>query len=170
MSTNCLSNLFCYVCGLFTPKLKSKSITQTIKNRYDKYFYPIKLCNQDKKFSPHVICIDCADILAKWTSNNSRICRYFNFDWPMSWREQQSHTEDCYFCLSFKNGMIWKRRKRYTYATVQSVTGIEGNGSRKPVRNLEGILNVDIYNTFCLKIHFLPRNIYHIVIFKFSKR
>ena len=44
MSTKCQSNLFCYVCGLFTPNFKSKSITKTIKNRYDNYFYPIKLC------------------------------------------------------------------------------------------------------------------------------
>jgi len=127
---SCKPNYFCYICGLFTPSNKSRPITNLIKERYNAYFYPVKLGDQDKPYAPHRICFNCANILSKWSSNGKV---YFSFDWPMSWREQKDHENDCYFCGSMKNGFNSRRRKKLeAYSTVSSVTKTEGNGSRKP--------------------------------------
>ena len=52
----CKSNCFCYICGKFTTLKMLKSITADIENRYNKYFFPVKLGDQNKSFTPHHVC------------------------------------------------------------------------------------------------------------------
>lgn len=135
----CQSDLFCYICGLYTPN-HQRSITPIVKERYDKYFFPVRLGDQDKSFAPHIICSNCFDILSKWAQGSADRKRYFPFDWPMSWREPTNHESDCYFCCTNTKGMRSKYRKTINYAEVQSVTVVEGCGNRKPSCSLQLIV------------------------------
>ena len=75
---------------------------------------------------------NCYEILSKRAQPNKRRQRYFLFDWPMSWREQADHENDCYFCCTNTKGKSSSHRKTMLYANVKSVTKTEGIGERKP--------------------------------------
>lgn len=128
---SCPSNLFCYICGLYTPT-NQRTITSTVKERYEQYFFPVKLADQGKSFAPDKICANCFNTLSKWAQNDNSKKRYFQFDWPMSWREQTCHETDCYFCCTNTKGMSAKHRDKIIYPHVKSVTPVEGIGKRKP--------------------------------------
>ena len=95
-------------------------------------FFSVKLGDQDKSYAPHIVCANCYEILSKWAQPNIRRQRYFLFDWPMSWREQADHENDCYFCCTNTKGKSSSHRKTMLYANVKSVTKTEGIGERKP--------------------------------------
>jgi len=135
---DCNAQFFCYICGKFSTSRNLKSITPLIEQRYNQYFHPVKLGDQNKYFAPHQVCSQCVGGLSYWANKQKR-CKYFPFDWPMSWREPKSH-DDCYFCSSYTFGTNSKSRKR-KLSNVSSVTLTEGDGKRIPDYPLLGELN-----------------------------
>lgn len=104
-------NLFCYICGLFTPKSYSRNITQSLEDAYhDRFSVPIQ--DQEKRWAPHVSCQRCYQALLQ------NKCLPFNF--PMVWFEPVGHHE-CYFCLTSVTGFTVKTREKINYAKVTSV-------------------------------------------------
>ena len=57
---------FCYVCGCYTPPHQRCNITLFVKHTYKAYFQ-ISLGDQDKKWSSHIVCHNCEEMLCDWT-------------------------------------------------------------------------------------------------------
>lgn len=51
-------NLFCYVCGKFTPKPQRRNITPLLKDAYQEYFQR-PMTNLDKGWTPDQCCSYC---------------------------------------------------------------------------------------------------------------
>ena len=132
----CDADLFCYACGKLTSKRNLNKISRTIQSRYNQYFYPVKMGDQEKSFAPHKICSQCVSGLSLWASGKKSKKKYLSYDWPMSWRDPVSHPDDCYFCCNSKKGKYGKQKKNLV--TVCSVTTIEGEGLRIPKNNYKG--------------------------------
>ena len=96
MSRHCSNkvDLFCYICAQYTPAKMSISINSSIRQRYNNYFKPEKLGDQDKAWDPHNICSTCSKILLDWSTGKQR---GFKFAFPAVWHEQSNHLNDCFF-------------------------------------------------------------------------
>lgn len=137
-------NLFCYICGLFTPKKLAKSITATITDRYERYFHPEKLRDQEKAWAPHIVCSPCCSILARWSIGGNQ---KFTFRRPCVWREQKNHLDDCYFCGCNIEGVSIKNRKSITYPSVSSVTKPVITNEPVPLAKIQSISSTDCSST-----------------------
>jgi hypothetical protein len=103
-------DLFCYICGLFTPKSSSRGISKTLKTAYlNRFNVPIQ--DQEKCWAPHISCNRCYQALIK----NKRL----PFSFPMVWFEPVGH-HDCYFCVTNITGHTIKTRLSINYADVTS--------------------------------------------------
>ncbi|XP_069960822.1 uncharacterized protein [Cherax quadricarinatus] len=98
MSRGCINSpdIFCYVCGQFTPSDSRSNITPLLKRCYFAYF-GCKLGDQDKPFVPHKACKSCTSKLQIWSVGKLK-CMPFGV--PMVWWEQMNHHDDCYFCMT----------------------------------------------------------------------
>ena len=81
---------FCYICGQITFVQQKRKITSLIEKAYYLYF-GYKIGDHYKSWAPHICCNTCASNL------NKR--KVMPFGTAMVWREQEDHTNDCYFCL-----------------------------------------------------------------------
>ena len=107
-------DLFCFVCGHFILKTTGRKITDEIKYEYLQYF-GFALVNEDKPWTPSLICSNCRLILNKWSSGEET---YFSFGIPMIWSEALDHS-DCYFCaFTAVVGINKKKRKSLNYPDV----------------------------------------------------
>nr|XP_053642482.1 uncharacterized protein LOC128695683 [Cherax quadricarinatus] len=91
-----LPDIFCYVCGQFTPSDSWRNITPLLKHCYFAYF-GCKLGEQNKPFAPHKACKSCISKLQMWSV---RKLKCMPFGVPMVWQEQMNHHDDCYFCMT----------------------------------------------------------------------
>jgi hypothetical protein len=92
------SDCFCYVCGeFFAKKAKKHSLNSCsrAKEAYKAYF-GMPVGDQDKHWSPHVICDYCRRTLEAWFRGEKRA---MPFAIPRVWREPSNHLTDCYFCM-----------------------------------------------------------------------
>ena len=110
------SDAFCYVCGCYTFVRQRRNITLFVK-RACKAYFEIPLGDQDKKWSPHIVCHNCEEMLRDWTKGKRK---GLPFGVPMVWREPQDHVTDCYFCLVNTNGVGKKNRHKISYASIPS--------------------------------------------------
>jgi len=67
-----------------------------IKKAYHQYF-GCKLGDQDKKWTPHIVCKSCAIRLGSWRNRKGMS---MPFAIPMVWREPSNYSSDYYFCLT----------------------------------------------------------------------
>ena len=88
-------DVFCYVCGEFTPTKDRRKITERVEKTYLRYF-GVKIGDQDKPWAPHVICKVCQVKFIRWKSGTSSS---FKFGVPIIWREATNCINDCYFCM-----------------------------------------------------------------------
>ena len=97
MSRKCVNNpnLFCYVCGEFTPKSQRNTITPLVKKAYELYFG--SKVDEGKSWAPGKCCCNCSRSLRGWLNGTHKSMPFGN---PVIWREQKDHTTDCYFCLT----------------------------------------------------------------------
>lgn len=79
-------DIFCYVCGDLTTSKQQRNITEFIKKAYHAYF-GYKLGDQDKPWAPHKVCLQCVEVLRKWTKGTRSS---LPFGIPMVWREQKT--------------------------------------------------------------------------------
>ena len=61
----------CYVCGKQTAKKTFEKYFKIIQPRFDQYFSPVKMGDQDKSFAPHNICSQCVSGLSLWASGKT---------------------------------------------------------------------------------------------------
>ena len=123
-------NLFCYICGLFTPTKMQRNITEFIENVYNAYFQ-FPLGHKDKDWAPHSVCNSCNSHLTDWF--HGKRPSGLKFGVPMIWREPSNHLEDCYFCLSKIKGLTAKNRGKGHYPDVPSATRPIQHSSSLPV-------------------------------------
>ncbi|XP_069623312.1 uncharacterized protein [Ranitomeya imitator] len=114
----CLSNpdSFCYICGVFTIPVQRANISAFVKQAYFAYF-KVKLGDQDKPWAPHMVCKQCVEGLRMWTKGTRE---KLAFGIPMVWREQKSHSTDCYFCLVKTTGFNRKNKSKIEYPNLPS--------------------------------------------------
>lgn len=125
---NKTSNLFCYVCGLYTPISQRRSISPRYQVLYREYF-KIEVSNQDKCYVPHIICKSCATLLNSWAKSNG----HFTFGRPMIWRDPNNHETNCYICKTTVHGFSRKNKQSIRYAVVDSVDLLVPHSSHLPV-------------------------------------
>ena len=85
----------CYVCGCYTPPHQRRNITLFVKHTYKAYFQ-IPLGDQDKKWSSHIVCHNCEEMIRDWTKGKRK---GLPFGVSMVWREPRDHVTNCYFCM-----------------------------------------------------------------------
>lgn len=144
MSRVCVNSpdLFCYICGEFTPKSKKKPLSDLIKQAYQAYFN-CDVRNQDKSWVPKVCCLKCYTNLNGWSKGTTK---KIPFGTPMLWMEPTNHAEDCYFCLTQLKGFSEKSKRSIKYADVSSVIKPQPHCDELPVpecpnRNLIETMN-----------------------------
>jgi len=121
MSSTCLKNmnLFCFICGQFSPNKHTAAISEKMLNAYASYFGINATLEMNKPWAPKIICSTCGRYLMAW-SNGTQDSMPFAV--PMIWREQRNHTNDCYFCLTNLTGYSVKTRHKIQYANVESIS------------------------------------------------
>lgn len=85
-------NWLCYVCGEYATSSERKKITNDLKDAYEAYYDQVLNL---KDWAPAIFCHSCACRLRSWKTGKGGGMKY---KIPMKWREQQNHTDDCYFC------------------------------------------------------------------------
>ena len=86
----------------------------------------MKLDDQDKAWTPHIVYKTCTEYLRPWT-NAKKSCLKVGI--PIVWREPENHGTACYFCVN--NLIIRKNRSSLTYPDIQS--------ARRPVAHCDEI-------------------------------
>ena len=107
---------FCYVCGCYTLIRQRRNITSFVRRAYKKYF-EVPLGDQGKKWSPHIVCHNCEEMLRDWTKGKRK---GLPFGVPMVWREPTDHITNCYFCLVNTKGVGKRNRHKIIYPSIPS--------------------------------------------------
>jgi len=115
MTTKCSKciNVFCFVCGQFTPKNAARIISPQMSNGYNLYFGIDAKEEMNKSWGPNVIYATCTRYLRAWLNGKIKSTPYAV---PMIFRKQTNHVTDCYLCqTNLTRQKIW-------YTNVKSVT------------------------------------------------
>ena len=89
----------------------------------------MQLGDQDKEWSPHIVCQKCFMNLNNWSRNK---LESLPFGIPMIWREPTNHIDDCYFCMVKTLGFNQKNKSRIQYPSIPSAI--------RPVQHSDEIL------------------------------
>ena len=81
-------------------------------------YFGIKLGDQDKPWTPHVVCKTYVESLRQWTSGTRQS---MGFGIAMVWREPTNYVDDCYFCSINVTEVNKKKRKSLSYKSFPSV-------------------------------------------------
>ena len=111
-------DVFCYICGSFTPTAQRQSINNFVEKAHFTDF-KIKRRDQDKAWVPHKVCTSCVKALRSWSHEKDK---HLPFGIPIIWRKQIDHVADWYFCMVNVKG-INKQNKHYTalqYSIINS--------------------------------------------------
>ena len=74
-----------------TPRNNRKLISEFCKKTYHDYVC-IKLGDQDKLWTPHIVCRICLEHIRQWTSRKQKLLK---FAIPLIWLEPQNHYDGC---------------------------------------------------------------------------
>ena len=112
-------NLFCFVCGQFTPKKNAARISPQILNVHNLYLGIDAKEEMSKSWAPNVICAACVRYLKAWLNGTKKSMSYAV---PMIWRKHTNHVTDCYFCQTNLTGYSIRTRQNIRFPNVKSVT------------------------------------------------
>lgn len=134
-------NLFCYVCGLFSPvSHDTRFLTSNNIRGFEQYFeIPFK---PNLSYVPEVICKPCSNGLSAFMKGNKKDRHTMKFSKPMIWLPIGVHEpENCYCCQTNVIGMHFQHRENLTkYAThVQTVQlpEIRSSVTEAPLASME---------------------------------
>ena len=133
-------DFFCCVCGCYTLLRQRRNITSFVKRAYKTYF-SISLGDQDKKWSSHIVCHNCEEMLHNWTKGKRN---GLPFGVPMVWREPRGYATDCYFCMVNTKGVGKKNRHKISYPSIPSAI--------RPVPHCEE-LQVPVFSGFSSSVN-----------------
>lgn len=117
------------MCGLFTPKNKSRNITASIVKAYEEYFKTVYRPNL--WYTPEIVCDYCHRSLAGFNKKDRRPKYVF----PMIWLPRTDHSpQQCYFCLNHpgNSGIRYSTREYLTYQQVESIILAELRTEQNP--------------------------------------
>lgn len=130
-------DLFCYICGLYTPKAYRRPLTEAVCTAYA-YYFGRNVTSQDQFWAPHFCCVNCAVYLSEWINGKKPA---MPFGIPMRWSKPSNHREDCYFCGTSIKGLNFRSRNNIEYANVASAQKTIKHSEDIPVPNR--LLNQD---------------------------
>ena len=107
---------FCYICGIYTLTRQRRYILLFAK-RAKKAYFQVPLGDQEKKWTSHIVCHNCEEMLRDWTKGKRK---GLPFGIPMVWRGPKDHLTDCYFCLVNTKGIGKKNRLNISYPSILS--------------------------------------------------
>jgi len=122
-------DVFCYICGSFTPAKQRQNITSFVKQVYHAYFQ-VKLGDQDKSWAPHKVCKYCVESLRLWSKGKKKA---LTFAIPMVWRAPQDHSNDCYFCSCNVTGHNVSSKRNILYPDLPSARRPVPHGPDLPI-------------------------------------
>ncbi|XP_072276834.1 uncharacterized protein [Pyxicephalus adspersus] len=122
-------NVFCYICGEYSPQKLRRNITEFVKKAYLAYF-GIKLGDQNKYWAPHMVCKTCVECLRQWKNGKLKSLK---FGVPMVWRKPQNHDNDCYFCAVKVKGFNRYKKNKWEYPDLESARRPLPHGADVPI-------------------------------------
>ena len=93
-----------------------RNSTSFIKHAYKSYFQ-IPVGDQDKKWSSHIVCHNCEEMLRDWTKGKQK---ELPFGVPMVWREPRDQVTDCYFCTVNTKGVDKKNLHNISDSSIST--------------------------------------------------
>ena len=94
----------------------------------------MQLGDQDKEWSPHIVCQKCFMNLHNWSRNK---LKSLPFGIPMIWREPTNHIDDCYFCIVKTVGFNQKNKSRIQYPSIPSAIRRVPHSDEIPIQALK---------------------------------
>ena len=133
-------NCFCYVYGFC---ISGKHITYKIVKgtkhwtAYILYFW-MYIGNQNKPWSPHVICGSSKSNLEEWLRGSGNV---MSLAVSRVWREPQSHHDDCNFCMINISKYCKISGRAMTYPSIPSLLASVPHNKTLPVPNPQSKVN-----------------------------
>ena len=129
----CGPMLLC-VWGEVTSASQRRSMTPLIKKAYHLYF-GCKLGDQEKKWTPHIVCKSCAIRFGGWINHNGMSMK---FAVPVVWWEISKQSSSCWFCLTrpVASSMSRKKKQRIDYPNIPSASGVPMDGGFGEIQTL----------------------------------
>ena len=105
-------------------------MTFTMKKAYGLYFNR-EVANSDKNYIPNYCFPHCLRYLLGWLNGTPMSIK---FAFPIIYKEQQNHVDDCYFCLAqLSSGINRYKKRKVDYTDLKSAQGPLPHSDMLPV-------------------------------------
>lgn len=130
-------NLFCFICGEFTPSRCIRKRNAKLTYVFCKYYEDQGRVWGDENYVPQICCSACSQSFQKWKNQSiNQIPKYKpRFKEPMTWMNPGNHDpEECYFCVNFVSGTNSPKKGAMQYVeTINTVVPVKHNKQSPPL-------------------------------------